>query len=182
MSLLAVRSLCWLAAMIAVAGCATDGSTPAGSPSAGSGATLASVGPGGFERPGRRTVQPEQRSGRSLRDNRSVAPDGRSFPEGGAAPTERPLSPAERDPGRLMKLSRGDLSTMLGAPNFVRRDVSAEVWQYKTGSCILDLFLYKAPDDFKVAYYEFRSPLLGQVSNDECFTALLKRGYSAKAD
>lgn len=33
----------------------------------------------------------------------------------------------------------------LGPPQFVRRDLQAQIWQYASATCILDLFLYPPP-------------------------------------
>ena len=57
------------------------------------------------------------------------------------------LPPPKHDPEELMGLNRGQITVMLGAPNLVRRDAPAEVWQYLGGECVLDLFLYRRIPD-----------------------------------
>lgn len=91
------------------------------------------------------------------------------------------FSKAERDPSRLLDLGRHDLSSILGKPAFIRRDMSAEVWQYRTDSCVLDLFLYQLERDAAVTYYEFRPRRDGELMRDECFIRLLQRGVSRSA-
>lgn len=91
------------------------------------------------------------------------------------------FSAAERDPSRLLDLRRRDLSAILGEPAFVRRDMSAEVWQYRTEACILDLFLYEIGQGLAVTYYEFRSRREQEVARDECFVTLLRQGVSRSA-
>jgi len=99
------------------------------------------------------------------------------------AVAQRPpaFSAAERDPSRLLDLRRGDLAAILGEPAFVRRDMSAEVWQYRTDACVLDLFLYETDKSLAVTYYEFRSRRDGEVARDECFVSLLRQGISRSA-
>ncbi|MBO6563049.1 MAG: hypothetical protein JJ959_21065 [Nisaea sp.] len=91
------------------------------------------------------------------------------------------FSAAERDPSRLLDLRRRDLSAILGEPAFVRRDMSAEVWQYRTEACVLDLFLYEIDQSLAVTYYEFRSRQDQEVARDECFVTLLRQGISRSA-
>ena len=58
------------------------------------------------------------------------------------SPSLPDFSEKERDPQRLLDLGRHELASILGKPAFIRRDMSAEVWQYRTDACVLDLFLY----------------------------------------
>ncbi|WP_420402986.1 hypothetical protein [Nisaea sp.] len=110
----------------------------------------------------------------------AAEPDPRPAPEPAA---QRPpgFSAAERDPSRLLDLHRGDLSAILGEPAFVRRDMSAEIWQYRTEACVLDLFLYELGQGLAVTYYEFRSRREQEVARDECFVSLLRQGISRSA-
>jgi hypothetical protein len=57
---------------------------------------------------------------------------------------------------RLHGLSADNLRTMLGAPDFRRRDAAAEIWQYRGNGCILDLFLYRETGGYRVTYAEAR--------------------------
>ncbi|MGE4563100.1 MAG: hypothetical protein AAEC10_09200, partial [Rhodospirillales bacterium] len=47
------------------------------------------------------------------------------------------------EPNLTTGLDRQLLITLLGKPGFMRRDGPAEIWQYKTLACTLDVFLYK---------------------------------------
>lgn len=102
-------------------------------------------------------------------------------PDPEPAPPAPGFSAAERDPSRLLDLGRPDLSAILGKPSFVRRDMSAEVWQYRTELCVLDLFLYEINQSVAVTYYEFRSRREQEVARDECFVTLLRQGISRSA-
>lgn len=91
------------------------------------------------------------------------------------------FSEEERDPSRLLDLGRHDLSSILGKPAFIRRDMSAVVWQYRTEACVLDLFLYELGRDLAVTYYEFRPRRDDEIVRDKCFIRLLQRGVSRAA-
>ncbi len=98
-----------------------------------------------------------------------------------ASPRAPAFSEEERDPSRLLDLRRHDLSTILGKPAFIRRDMSAVVWQYRTDACVLDLFLYEFNQDLAVTYYEFRPRRDRVLVRDECFVDLLQHGISRAA-
>jgi len=85
------------------------------------------------------------------------------------------LTPEELDPERLLRMPRDRVASLLGDPGFVRREASARVWQYRTQTCVLDLFLYDESAELRVVYYEFRPANSRTVSVDDCFEALLVR-------
>ncbi len=58
----------------------------------------------------------------------------------GVAPI--PIEPVNDDPEQLLGMTSDSLSDILGEPDVVRRDGGAEVWQYRSEACVLDLFLY----------------------------------------
>lgn len=91
------------------------------------------------------------------------------------------FSAEEQDPSRLLDLHESDLAAILGQPNFVRKDMSAEVWQYRTDACVLDLFLYEFDQGRAVTYYEFRARSDGETVHNDCFVTLLRRGASQAA-
>lgn len=84
-------------------------------------------------------------------------------------------TPALPGPERLAGLTAPDLSALLGPPGFVRRDPPAEVWQYGTESCMLDLFLYAdgAGQPPKVSYFEFRGRTVTGIAPGQCYQELL---------
>lgn len=49
-----------------------------------------------------------------------------------------------------------ELTTLMGAPQFRRRDGQAEIWQYRGSACTLDVFLYTDGNDLRVRYVEAR--------------------------
>ena len=48
----------------------------------------------------------------------------------------------ENKPQALMMLSREEVGYIFGKPSFHRHDADAEVWQYKTKACVIDLYFY----------------------------------------
>lgn len=108
-----------------------------------------------------------------------VAPSVSPKAEATVKPTEEAsLTEEERDPNRLVDLPPTEISEILGPPGRVRKEASMRVWQYRTDKCVLDLFLYKQPEAYRVVYFEFRSPTLDDVAEKECFSALVERNRS----
>ncbi len=77
------------------------------------------------------------------------------------------------DPRRIMGLTRAELSELLGKPHFRRRDIAAEIWQYRHAECILDVFLYQSGDDYRVLHFEMRQGKVEAASRARCLAALL---------
>lgn len=61
---------------------------------------------------------------------------------------------------------------ILGAPDFVRRDGSAQIWQYRATNCILDLFLYTADNETHVKHAELRPRVPGAEPLDSCYSRM----------
>ncbi len=81
--------------------------------------------------------------------------------------------PPPVDPRRIMGLTRAELSDLLGKPHFRRRDITAEIWQYRHAECILDVFLYESGDDYRVLHFEMRQGKAEAASQTRCLAALL---------
>ena len=81
-----------------------------------------------------------------------------------ARPTEGP---------RLVGLASRDVEGLFGRPRFVRRDGPAQIWQYGTDLCTLNLFLYRDGPAFKVRHVEFRDRSADLASSGRCEGALL---------
>jgi hypothetical protein len=80
------------------------------------------------------------------------------------------------DPKELVGLDHTALRRVLGRPAQVRNEVTAQVWQYVTGDCVVDLYLYD--DDsgaLKVTYVEARSRSAEQTPTTRCLKSLLER-------
>jgi hypothetical protein len=62
---------------------------------------------------------------------------------------------------------------LIGRPDFVRRDGPAQIWQYRSNACILDLFMYGATTDKTVKHAELRGGTIGKGPSRGCFAKLL---------
>jgi hypothetical protein len=77
------------------------------------------------------------------------------------------------DPDDIMGLDRGEVEALLGEPGLVRHDSPAEVWQYQSGGCVLDLFLYEDAAEFEVVYIEARTGQAITAATDSCLGAVI---------
>ena len=85
-----------------------------------------------------------------------------------------PAIPRDAKPSKLIGLESRGLANKLGSPGFVRRDGEAEVWQYLSKSCILDVFLYRNDGKLSVAYAELRGRGAAPLSRQACYLNMLQ--------
>ena len=57
-------------------------------------------------------------------------------------------------PHNLLKISSGDVMDLLHEPELMRVEHKMQMWQYRTASCVLDLYLQ---DSGEVTHYEMRA-------------------------
>jgi len=76
------------------------------------------------------------------------------------------------DPEEFIGYGPQRLLPIMGAPDFVRRDGPAQIWQYRAENCVLDLFLYGKNDDSQVRHVELRERVPGVEPVEECFSRL----------
>jgi hypothetical protein len=69
-----------------------------------------------------------------------------------AAPPRPPLN----DVRELIGLEREQIQARLGDPALRRRDAPAEIWQYRSPLCVLDVFLYRDGTAMRVTNAELR--------------------------
>jgi hypothetical protein len=62
---------------------------------------------------------------------------------------------------------------LLGEPSLIRREAPAEVWQYRTAACVLDLFLYEGAAGPRVVYAEARTLAAEPVPAEPCLNQIL---------
>ena len=99
-----------------------------------------------------------------------------------ASPVEKPAEPnIEDDPEQLLGLAPTGVSERLGPPGFVRRDGRSEIWQYPAEACILDVFLYREGEAFKVDYVELRGRGATTLSRHDCFIEMLRKQLKSKS-
>jgi hypothetical protein len=98
-----------------------------------------------------------------------------SAPVAVSVPIVPVAAPADMALPRLTGRTRADLSRLLGAPDFVRRDPPAEIWQYRSDECVLDLFLYPEAGEFQVVYAETRDRQTMRRAGSGCVAGLLRQ-------
>jgi hypothetical protein len=79
------------------------------------------------------------------------------------------------DPKELLGLDNASLRRVLGRPAQLRRELSAQVWQYVTGDCVVDLYLYDLDGGLRVTYVEARSRTAEPTPTSRCLKSLLER-------
>jgi hypothetical protein len=79
--------------------------------------------------------------------------------------------------------NRAQVMALLGAPRFKRQDNPAEIWQYRSPGCFLDIFLYreKGGDAYRVRHFETRGGGKKTVSETDCFAGLIKSHQTGKS-
>ena len=70
------------------------------------------------------------------------------------SPAIRPVVAVARPPAlaKLRDLSAAELVALIGEPDFRRVEPPAELWQYRSTDCVLDLFLYGDGQKFHVVH------------------------------
>ena len=81
-----------------------------------------------------------------------------------------------------MGLQARELEEFLGTPKLVRHDAPAEVWQYRSTACVLDVFLYqdKPTVGIRVKYAEARTIAAEPAQTDECVSAIRQQNSSER--
>jgi len=54
----------------------------------------------------------------------------------------------------LTGLHQPDILALLGKPDFTLDEPPAELWQYRAADCVLSLFFYRAPKEFRLVRAE----------------------------
>jgi len=98
---------------------------------------------------------------------------GEAGPPAGGSTTNLAAAQVIRfDANEFMGYSPDRVLPVLGAPDFVRRDGNAQIWQYRATNCILDLFLYKDGSETQVKHAELRPRVPGAETLDACYSRL----------
>lgn len=74
-------------------------------------------------------------------------------------PPADPAKPASKtvEVPMLLGLASREVEELFGVPRFVRRDGPAQIWQYGTDACTVNLFFYRDGPSLKVRHVEFRN-------------------------
>lgn len=99
-----------------------------------------------------------------------IEPD-TSAPDVAALPPEPVI---DDDPQQLYGLGPLALDGLLGQPNLIRIEAPARIWQYRSQSCVLDIFLYEEAGGPRVTYIEARDGEAQVVEARDCLNELLR--------
>jgi hypothetical protein len=86
-----------------------------------------------------------------------------------------PLLHLSGDPKELVGLDHTVVRRALGDPQHIRNEMPAQVWQYATGDCVVDLYLYDQDGAWTVTYVEARSHTAESAPTARCLRSLLER-------
>jgi hypothetical protein len=94
-----------------------------------------------------------------------------------------PVPPPDIDLGQILQASGDQVTSLLGRPELRRRERQAELWQYRSTSCVLNLFVYpngsnKAPE---VTHAEARSRTGSLIPPRMCLASLIARRNSGRS-
>jgi hypothetical protein len=76
-----------------------------------------------------------------------------------------------RNTAELVGLDSTAIERRLGSPALRRRDAPAELWQYRSPLCVMDLFLYSEGGNFRVTHVELHSRSVEQVQAPSCLAS-----------
>jgi hypothetical protein len=79
----------------------------------------------------------------------------------------------------ILGLDSGAVRKLLGEPGLIRHEEPAEVWQYRTASCVLDVVLYDQSSVQRVVYTEARTPTAEPTQAGPCLSDVLTSKRSA---
>lgn len=92
------------------------------------------------------------------------------------------------DPDKMYQLVGGDVQMMFSQPDLKKHDGQAEIWQYRTASCVLDVYFKQGDGEHQaVSYYEVRQRKMaafgaeGQHESDIDPAQCLASIYKARA-
>ncbi len=85
------------------------------------------------------------------------------------------------DPQQLIGMGPASLNAFLGAPEMIRREAPASLWQYRADGCVLDVVLYPDRGGDKVTYLEAREDGATKMAPRTCLNKLLRARYDGSA-
>ncbi len=89
---------------------------------------------------------------------------------------------ATADPDSLIGLAPQQIGETLGVPELQRREPPAEVWQYRTRTCVFDLYIYEEDGARQAVHYTARSRTNGTVDPAQCLGSIVERYRVAEAE
>jgi hypothetical protein len=106
--------------------------------------------------------------------SKAVPKTTRLSPEAAAVePAKTPIH-LTGNPQELMGLDTETVADALGTPEQIRKEAPAQVWQYLSGDCVLDVYLYEEAGVSRVTYLEARSPKAEASPTERCVKSVLQ--------
>jgi hypothetical protein len=113
----------------------------------------------------------------ALRENPAAATLPAQKPLGTARP-ETPAPPAPT-PDQLVGLTPLQMVELIGTPDLRRKEAQAEMWQYVSGPCVLDVFLYEDKEGTaRVAHTNLRSQNAAKTPREACLGDMVRQKRS----
>lgn len=166
------------AAALALSACESTGS---GSPAASDEAVAGDQAAGGVETP---SGEPGQVvdiiSSEATPAQAPKAPDTQddAAPQADALAAIPPEPAINDDPEQLIGMGPASLNAFLGAPELIRREAPASLWQYRAEDCVLDVVLYPDRTGDKVTYLEARKDGATKIAPRTCLGKLLRARFT----
>jgi hypothetical protein len=90
-----------------------------------------------------------------------------------------PAAPPPGEPGNLAGMDAARVKTAFGAPQFVRKDGTAEIWRYDAANCKAFFFLYPNGTSMAVRHVETTPHAASEAADSACLQALMARAKTA---
>ena len=92
-------------------------------------------------------------------------------------PAVEPPPPPEFEPASLLGALSSKIEAVLGSADLLRREGTAEVWQYRLATCVVDYFVYPdANGNKQVTGWDWRPPIIaGNLNVQQCRQDLAAR-------
>jgi hypothetical protein len=114
-------------------------------------------------------ASPSAAADTSMERHQSALPAVQQIPSGDVLRKIVPLD-------QMRGLTDGQITEMMGRPQFLRHDSAVELWQYRGDSCVLHLFLYRDNDALRVRHAELRPRTVSaDAMKDETAAACLTK-------
>jgi hypothetical protein len=82
-------------------------------------------------------------------------------------------------PDKLVGLTPVEMMDLVGTPDLRRKEAQAEMWQYVSGPCVLDVFLYEDKEGVaRVAHTNLRTQNATKTPREACLGDMVRQKRS----
>lgn len=82
--------------------------------------------------------------------------------------------PPDVTPDELLGLDGPALQDRIGTPELIRYEQPAQIWQYRSETCVFDVFLYPSSGVDRVTYLEARDQSTARIDKQDCLSDILE--------